>query len=321
MSALADSRARTGSRPPGYGPLLFATLSAQVLTGVALWVVQFPFALLGVAPSSVADSLWLPWCVDGAWSGVGVAAYVLIVCVLGGAMAASRVEHRRIARPAAAWAWLAFGAAGYAAIALGHSSGVRLILAVVLAPLTLRLFAYRVDGSRRPWPSRLSLGRRGLAPALAAAVALALSYSATHAFAENGSAGSTASMAGSGHAVVLAVGLQGIAVPSQITGVRLDGHGTESLRVLRIALSAQRGGPGETVAAAGPVARSLPMRLQAQSGGWLAVRFTVRSCPAHSPRIDAITLHYRVLGIATLERIPLWRELQLDCRAASGVSD
>lgn len=63
------------------------------------------------------------------------------------------------------------------------------------------------------------------------------------------------------------------------------------------------------------------MRLRAQSGGWLAVRFTVRACSGHSPRIDAITLRYRVLGIATSERIPLWRELQLDCRAAAGVSD
>ncbi len=321
MSALADSRARTGSRPPAYGPLLVATLSAQVLTGLALWIVQFPFALIGIAPSSVANSLWLPWRVDGAWSGLGVAAYVLIVCVLGGAMVASRVEYRRIARPAAAWAWLSFGAAGYAAIALGHSGGVRLILAVVLAPLMLRLFAYRVDGTRRPWPSRLSLGRRALAPSLAVAVVLALSYSATHAFAQNGSAGSTASTAGSGHAVVLAVGLQGIAVPSQITGVALDGHATASLRVLRVALSSERGGPGATAAAPGPVARSLPMRLRAQSGGWLAVRFTVRACSGHSPRIDAITLRYRVLGIATSERIPLWRELQLDCRAAAGVSD
>jgi hypothetical protein len=321
MSALADSRARTGSRPPAYGPLLLATVSAQVLTGLALWIVQFPFALLGIAPSSVANSLWLPWRVDGAWSGIGVAAYVVIVCVLGGAMVARRVEYRRIARPAAAWSWLAFGAAGYAAIALGHSGGVRLVLAVILAPLTLRLFAYRVDGTRRPWPSCLSLGRRGLAPALAGAVVLALSYSATHAFAQNGSAGSTASAAGSSHAVVLAVGLQGIAVPSQITGVALDGHSTTALRVLRVALSSERGGPGTSAAAPGPVARSLPVRLQAQSGGWLAVRFTVRSCPAHTPRIDAITLRYRVLGIETSERIPLWRELQLDCRAAPGVTD
>jgi hypothetical protein len=321
MSALADSRPRTGTRPPTYGPLLLATLSAQVLTGLALWIVQFPFALLGVAPSSVANSLWLPWSDEGTWSGLGLAAYVLIVCVLGGAMVSSRIGDRGIARPAPAWAWLAFGAAGYAAIALGHSGGVRLLLAVVLAPLTLRLFAYRVDGSLRPWPSRLSLGRRGLAPALAAAVVLALSYSATHAFAQNGSAGSTASAAGSGHAVVLAVGLQGIAVPSQITGVGLTGHGIASLRVLRVALSGERGGPGTTATPSGPVARPLPVRLNAQSSGWLAVRFTVRSCPAHSPRIDAITLHYRVLGIATSERIPLWRSLQLDCRPAPAVND
>ena len=319
MSALAHSPARTGSRPPSYGPLVVATMSAQILTGVALWVVQLPFALLGVVPTSVADSVWLPWRVDGIWSGLGVAAYVLIVCVVGGGMVAARVEYRRIARPAAAWAWLAFGAAGYGAIALGHSSGIRLLLAVVLAPLTLRLFAYRVDGTRRPWPSRLSPGRVGLIPVLALAVVVVFSYSTTHAFAQNGSAGSTASTAGSGHAVVLSVGLQGIAVPSEITGVALDGHGTAALRVLRVALSGQSGGVGPT--ASGPVARALPMRLQAQSNGWLAVRFAVRSCPAHSPRIDAITLHYRVLGIATVERIPLWRELQLDCRAAGGVSD
>ena len=316
MSALADSRARTGSRPPAYGPLFVATLSAQILTGLALWVVQFPFALIGIAPSSVADSLWLPWHVDGPWSGVGLAAYVLIVCVLGGALVASRVEYRRIARPAPAWAWLSFGAAGYAAIALGHSGPVRLALAVVLAPLTLRLFAYRGDGSRRPWPRRLSLGARGLVPTLALAVVAALSYSTTHAFAQNGSAGSTASTAGSGHAVVLAVGLQGIALPSQITAVGLDGRGASALRVLRVALSGDRtaasaAGTGGTVV--GAVARSLPVDLRAQTDSWLAVRFTVRSCPSRSPHVDAVTLHYRVLGIATSERIPLWRGLQLDC--------
>ncbi len=312
MSALAHSRARTGSRPPAYGPLVVATLSAQILTGLALWIVQFPFALIGIAPSSVADSLWLPWGIDGPWSGLGVAAYVLVVCVLGGSMVASRVEDRGIARPAAAWAWLAFGAAGYAAIALGHSAGVRLVLAVVLAPLALRLFAYRVDGARRPWPSRLAPGRRGLVPVLVAAVALAFSYSATHAFAQNGSAGSAASV-GSHHAVILNVGLQGIALPSQITGVSLDGRSTAALRVLRAALSGERGSAVATSAVAGP----LPMRLGAQENGWLAVRFIVRACPSSSPQIDAITLHYRVLGIATSERVSLWRMLQLDCRPAA----
>jgi hypothetical protein len=315
MSALAHNPARTGSRPPAYGPLALATLSAQILTGLALWVVQFPFALLGIAPTSVANSLWLPWGVDGAWSGLGVAAYVLVVSVIGGSMVAGRVEYRGIARPAAAWAWLAFGAAGYAAIALGHSSEVRVLLAVVLAPLSLRLFAYRVDGTRRPWPSRLSLGRRALAPALVAAVALAFSYSATHAFAQNGSAGSAASV-GADHAVILNVGLQGIALPSQITSVSLDGQRTNALRVLRAALSPSRG-------ASGSAGGALPVRLHAQTNGWLAVRFTVRSCPRHSPSVDAVTLHYRVLGIATSERVPLWRALELDCRptARAGVSD
>ena len=323
MSALAHTRARTGSRPPTYGPLVVATLSAQILTGLALWIVQFPFALIGVAPSSVADSLWLPWGIDGLWSGLGIAAYVLIVCALGGAIVSSRVERRGIARPAPAWAWLAFGAAGYAAIALGHSAGVRLILAVVLAPLTVRLFAYRVDGAPRPWPSRLSLGRRGLVPALAAAVVLALSYSATHAFAQNGSAGSTAAATGSDHAVVLDVGLQGIALPSQITAVDLDGHGTAALRVLRVALSGERGTAPATSGrsgVSGAVARSLPVGLRAQSNGWLAVRFTLRACPKRSPWINAITLHYRVLGIATRERIPLWRSLQLNCRPTAGAA-
>jgi hypothetical protein len=322
MSALADSRARTGSRPPGYGPLLLATLSAQIFTGLALWVVQFPFALLGVAPSSVADSLWLPWGIDGAWSALGIAAYVLIVCVLGGAMVSSRVADRGVARPAPAWAWLAFGAAGYAAIALGHSGGMRLLLAVVLAPLTLRLFAYRLDGGRRPWPSRLSLGRRGLAAALAVAVLVALSYSGTHAFTQNGSAGSASPAARSGHTVVLNVGVHGIALPSQITAVDLDGRGAATLRVLRTALTSEQDAPAATVGrpVTGPVARSLPVRLGAQANGWLAVRFSLRTCPKRSPWIDAITLHYRVLGVATSERIPLWRAVQLVCRRPAGSS-
>jgi hypothetical protein len=215
MSALADSRVQAGSRPPAYGSLLLATLSAQIMTGLALWVVQLPFALIGIAPISAAQSLWLPWGVGGWWSALGLAAYVLIVSVVGGSMVARRVEYRGIARPAPAWIWLAFGASGYGAELLGRSGGARLVLAVVLAPLTVRLFAYRVDGSRRGWPSRLSLGRRLLSAGLLGAAVLALSYSTTHAFAQDGSAGASSPTLWPGQAMVLDVGLQGIALPSQ----------------------------------------------------------------------------------------------------------
>jgi hypothetical protein len=270
-----------------------------------------------VAPISAAQSLWLPWGVGGWWSALGLAAYVLIVSVVGGSMVARRVEYRGIARPAPAWIWLAFGASGYGAELLGRSGGARLVLAVVLAPLTVRLFAYRVDGSRRGWPSRLSLGRRLLSAGLLGAAVLALSYSTTHAFAQDGSAGASSPTLWPGQAMVLDVGLQGIALPSQITAVDLDGRGVGAVSVIRAALTGEGGGrliSDGSSAVTGPVARALPVRVAPRTGTWLAVGLRLHGCPARSPRIDAITIHYRVLGIATSERIALWSSVQVACR-------
>ena len=319
MSALADGRARAGTRPPRYRSLLAATLAAQITTGLVLWAVQLPFALLGMAPSSVAASLWLPWRIDGAWSALAVAGYVLVVCAVGGWMVAGRVAHRGIARPAPAWAWLAFGAAGYGAMALGHTGGARLLLAIVLAPLTLRLCAYRGDGSLRAWPAPLESGRRGAVPALLVAVALVLSYSAAHAFWQNGSGGVASATLRPGRTAVIDVGLHAIALPVRITGVALDGPGTAALGVARAAFTSAGSPPllgdGPSVLP-GPVARALPARLSAGTGAWLAIRIRLLSCPARGARIDAITLSYRVLGITTSQRIPLWSTQAIACRGA-----
>lgn len=319
MSALADRPARTGSRPPGYLPLALATLPAQITAGLVLWTVQLPFALLGIGPTSLGADIWLPWSAGGVWSALGLAAYVLIVCLLGGAIVGARVAYRGIARPAPGWAYLAFGASGYAALALGQSSSARLLLAIVLAPLTLRLFGYRVDGTVRPWPSRLSAGRRAAAGALLAAAALALSYSATHAFAQNGSAGFPSPGLAPGRTTVIDVGLQGIALPARVTGVELDGR-AGALQVVRAAVAGEGGPPVGAGASAvpGPVARALPVDLPERAGTWLAIGVRMRGCPVQSARIQAITLRYRVLGIATSERIPLWSAVRIACRGARG---
>jgi hypothetical protein len=323
MSALADGRPRTGSRPPTYLPLVLATLPAQIVTGLVLWTVQLPFALLGIGPSSLGADIWLPWGVDGVWSALGLAAYLLIVCLLGGAMVGARVAQRGIARPAPAWAWLAFGASGYAAVALGQSGSARLLLAIVLAPLTLRLFGYRADGDVRRWPSRLSPGRSGAAGALLAAAALALSYSATHAFAQNGSAGSPSSALSPGRTTVIEVGLHGISLPARLTAVELDGR-AGSLRVVRAALAGEGGTPlhlAGSTAVPGPVARALPVSVPARTGTWLALGIRLRGCPVRSARIDAITLRYRVPGIATSQRIPLWSALRIACAGRPALTD
>lgn len=312
MSALADGHARTGSRPPAYLPLALATMPAQIITGLVLWTVQLPLALLGIGPASLGADIWLPWGIDGAWSASGLAAYVLIVCLLGGAIVGARVAHRGIARPAPGWAWLAFGASGYGALALGQSGGARLLLAIVLAPLTLRLFAYRADGARRAWPSRPAFGRGGAALALLAAAALALSYAATHAFAQNGSTGSPAAALSPGRTTVIEVGLQGILLPAQVRAVELDGRRVGALRVVRVALAGEAG----AASAARPAVRALPVDLPARTGSWLAIGIRLRGCPAQSARIAAITLRYRVLGFGTSERIPLWNTVRIACRPA-----
>ncbi len=61
MSALADRHAQTGSRRPAYLPLVLATLPAQISTGLMLWIVQLPFALLGIGPTSLGANVWVPW--------------------------------------------------------------------------------------------------------------------------------------------------------------------------------------------------------------------------------------------------------------------
>jgi hypothetical protein len=318
MSALADRHARTGSRPPAYLPLVLATLPAQLSTGLVLWIVQLPFALLGIGPTSLGANIWVPWEPAGSWSALGLAAYVLIVCILGGAMAGARLADRGIARPAPAWAWLAFGASGYAAMALGETGGARLLLAIVLAPLTVRLLGYRVDGAPRPWPSRLAAGRRGLVAALLVAAVLALSYSATHAFAQNGSAGAESAALSPGETTVLNAGVDGIALPARVSGVQLDGRGAGRVAVVRAAAASEQGGPvAGRAAVVGPVAHALPVSLPARAGTWLAVGIRLLSCPARAVRIDAVTLRYRVLGIATSERIPLWSAERISCRGAA----
>ncbi|HLI60132.1 MAG TPA: hypothetical protein VKV21_10765 [Solirubrobacteraceae bacterium] len=327
MSALADGRARTGSRPPAYLPLALATLPAQILTGLILWTVQLPLALLGIGPASLGNDVWLPWSLAGVWSALGLAGYVLIVCLLGGALSAARVADHGIARPGPGWAWLAFGASGYGALALGQSPGARLALAVVLAPLTLRLFAYRVDGTRRAWPSRPALGRRGAAVALLAGTVLALSYAATHAFAQNGSAGTPSAAVAPGGATVLVVGLQGTVLPAHLTAVTLDGRRIGALQVVRVALAGQFGagpdaggassGTAGASAVPGPAVRALPVDVPARAGAWVAVGIRLLGCPSRRARIDAITLRYRVLGIATSERVPLWSPARIACRATA----
>ncbi len=323
MSALADRHAQTRLRRPAYLPLVLATLPAQISTGLMLWIVQLPFALLGIGPTSLGANVWVPWKPAGSWSALGLAAYALIVCVLGGAMVGARLADRGIARPAPAWAWLAFGASGYAAMALGETGGARLLLAIVLALLTVRLLGYRVDGAPRPWPSRPAAGRwpsrpaagrAGVVAALLVAAVLALSYSATHAFAQNGSAGAESAALSPGETTVLNVGVDGIVLPARVTGVQLDGRGAGRVAVVRAAAASEVAGRATV---AGPVAHALPVWLPARAGTWLAVGIRLLSCPARAVRIDAVTLRYRVLGIATSERIPLWSAERISCRAAA----
>jgi hypothetical protein len=202
-------------------------------------------------------------------------------------------------------------------MALGHSGEARLLLAVVLAPLTMRLCGYRQDGTTRPWPSALSPGRRGLAPALLVAAALTLSYSASHAFTQDGGAGVPPPRLFPGQTAVLTVGLHGLALPAQVTAVGLDGRGADAVVVTRAALTSGQTPPLLFGGPTGPIAHGLPVRIPAQTGVWLAIRVRLRTCPARAARIDAITLRYRALGIATSERIPLWSVVRFACRGSS----
>lgn len=304
MSALARApRALDGWRRPSLFGLLAALLGGEVLGAVALWVIAVVLAIPGIVPFGGAQQwLWLPWRIDGPWALFGAVGWGYLVCALVAALVADRVERRGYGRPAAAWLRVAIALSGYGAMAVGRTAAAHVFVAVAGGAVVIRLVAFNLDGSPRAW--RWAVPRRARMIGAVAAALFALSYSATHAFAGDGSGGSYGGgtiITHLGHSETISVGLSQIRLPVEITGAAFTGPGAAHVRVSSYTLGTTGAGP----------ALRLPHRLGAGNALWIGAKVTLTSCG--NVTVNTFRLRYTVLGIATSESIPLQQPLNLSC--------
>jgi hypothetical protein len=247
------------------------------------------------------------------------------VCSLVGRLVRARVERRGYGPPAAGWVRISIGISGYGAMAVGDTPGAHIVVAVVAGALMIRFVAFSFDGSARAW--RWSLTPRLQVAAALVALLAALSYSATHGFAADGSGGNYSSaviVAHVGHAEQVEVGLSLVRAPVEITGVSLTGAGAAHFSVSSIVIS--RNGLDEVVIPRilrnQPGAHQfsgyvwhptrLPYRVPAGQEIWITALVRLSSCG--DVRVNTLKLQYTILGIGTGESIPLQQPLTMACR-------
>jgi hypothetical protein len=326
MSALSGSqRALSGWPPPRLFRLLGAVLGGEVLGAVTLWITCFLLAIPGLIPLGGAQQwVWLPWQVDGIWALVGAIGWGYLVCTLIGVFVRQGIQRRGYQQPAAAWLRISIAVSGYGAMAIGHTATAHVCGAVVGGAVVIRLVAFNLDGSARGWRWALT-PRRRVVVAIVALLA-ALSYSATHGFAADGSGGSFAGatiITHVGHTDQVDVGLSATRLPSQITGVTLTGPGAAHIRVYSIVLTSN-GFPGTMIPRAlrnQPGARRYsgyvwhPTRLpySVPAGHQLTITAQVRLSSCGEVSVNTLKLHYTILGIATGETIGLQQPLTMSC--------
>lgn len=304
MSALARSpRALDGWRRPSLFGLLAAVLGGEVMGAVTLWVISVILAIPGIAPFGGAQRwVWLPWQIDGLWALLGAIGWGYLVCTLVAALVADRVERRGYGRPAAAWLRIAIAISGYGAMAVGRTAATHVFVAIVAGAVVIRLVVFNLDGSPRAW--RWVMPRRARVVSAIAAALVALSYSATHAFAGDGDGGTYGSgtiITHLGHTETISVGLSQIRLPVDITGATFTGPGAAHVRVSSLSLG--MGFP------TGPL--RLPYRLGAGRSLWIDATVRLTSCG--DVTVNSLKLRYTVLGIATSESIPLQQPLSMGC--------
>ena len=113
------------------------------------------------------------------------------MCVVAAWFVGGSVERCGFNRPAAGWLRIAIAISGYGAMALGQTVGARVLYAVVLGAMVVRVLVFVADGNARSWP--WSLGRRVQVLVALLAMLVGASYGVTHAFAADGSGGSYSS--------------------------------------------------------------------------------------------------------------------------------
>lgn len=301
-----------------------AVLGGEVLGAVLLWIAGIVSAMVGIAPFGGAQQwVWLPWTVDGVWALVGAIGWGYLVCTLVGRLVAARIESRGYGRPAAGWLRISIAVSGYGGMAVGHTPGAHVVTAVVAGAVVIRLVAFNLDGSLRPWrwtaPSRVQL-----VGALLAAI-VGLSYSGLHAFAADGSGGTYntgAINAHVGHTETVMVGLSHLRLPAAITGVTLTGPGATHVTASGLVISPNssvelipakmRSWPGAKHFR-GFVWHPTPLPYQVGAGEDVWINMDVKLAACGDVTLNTLKLRYTVLGISTGETIPLQQPLTLSC--------
>jgi hypothetical protein len=314
MSALSGSqRAFNGWPPPRLFRLLGAVLGGEALAAVTLWISCVVLAIAGAVPLGGAQQwVWLPWQIDGIWALVGAIAWGYLVCTLIGLFVGQGIARRGYAQPAPAWLRISIAISGYGAMAVGHTPAAHIFVAVVAGAVVIRLVAFNLDGSARPW--RWSLTRRQRLAAVVVALLLALSYTVTHGFAADGSGGTYPTgkiITGVGHTDQVDVGLSASRLPTQITGVTLTGPGAAHFQVRSIVLTSN----GSPDAGIPRIPTHLPYRVGSGDELWISARVRLSSCGEVSA--NTLKLRYTILGIATGETIRLRQPLTMSCRSTS----
>jgi len=306
MSALAPSPAAAhGWQRPNLLRLLGAVLGGEILGAVLLWLASVAVSLLRLAPIGGGnDWVWLPWQIDGVWALVGAIGWGYLVCMLIAGLVSERIERRGYGRPAAAWLRIAIAVSGYGAMGVGATPGAHVFYAVLAGAVLVRLLAFRLDGTPRPWQWQLS--RRARAIVALTAALIGLSYGGLHAFAADGSGGTFADApiaARIGHSETVTAGLSRMWLPADITGVQFSGPGAGHIRASELLIS-----PDFVI---GQGTTPLPYRVSAGQQVWISERVTLASCGEVT--VNTLKLRYRVLGIGTTESIPLQQPLSLTC--------
>jgi hypothetical protein len=297
-----------GARRPSLSGLTWSVLGGEVLAAVLLWIAGIVLDILAIAPLGGGNEwVWLPWRIDGAWALVGAIGWGYVVCSLVAVFVGQSIERRGYERPTTAWLIIAIAISGYGAMAVGRTAAAHVVVAVLAGAVVIRLVAFRRDGSARSW--RWSISPRLRLEVMLLALVAGLSYSAFHPFAADGSGGSYSSATVYAHHQQFEtadVGLSESRMPVDITSATLTGPGANHVRLSPPVL-----GRGGVIDSTTSRPSRFPYRLGASQQLWISTQVELTSCGF--VKLNALELHYTVLGIATQQTIPLQSPLTMRC--------